>query len=150
MLISQPTGAGKVAIAKWNLTNRMTIEIFKEFWQKVSPESLAIEAGDKASYNEWEDEDGNKNQGMRKADTARHGIVRTIGDDFIREATYYDDEMHGLCFAWFEGNYTFRADIFDQGQLKARIWWNADWSEGYSDGDKKFILENNGLSIFKP
>ena len=79
MLNSKPTGAGKKATARWEATNRMTFEIFKVFWQKVSPalHSLTMFPGE-ASYNEWED--GNyKYQGMRKpGGDQKHGIVRKI------------------------------------------------------------------------
>ena len=114
----------------------LTIEIFKAFWQKVSPDSLSltIEAGDEASYNEWEDEDGNKNQGMRKPDNARHGIVRTIRPGrWISEETYCNDERHGLSFFWYEDvNYcAFMARIYNYGQLKACIAWKSDWSRKF-------------------
>ena len=33
--------------------------------------------------------------------------------------------------------------------MKAYISWFDDWEEEYSD-NKEMILENNGLSIFKP
>ena len=128
----------------------MTIQIFLSFWQKVGP-PLTFMAGDEASYNEWED--GNcKYQGMRKAGAAKHGIVRTIyGDDCIEEATWYEDKRHGLCFDWPNHNFfAFQAIIHDHGEFKACIYWNDDWSEEYSEGDKELILENNGLSIFKP
>ena len=81
----------------------MTIKIFKAFWQKVSPdlEFPWTQAGDQASYTEWEDSDGGKCYGTRKLGL-KHGIVRTIwGDDCISEATYYEDEEHGLSFTWF-------------------------------------------------
>ena len=61
----------------------MTIEIFLSFWQKVSPRLAfpGTQAGDDASYAEWEGKDcyGNncKFQGMRKLDL-KHGVVRTI------------------------------------------------------------------------
>ena len=148
MLKSKPIGADEVAFAN---SNRMTIEILKAFWQKVSPH-LTIEAGDEASYNEWEDKYGHKNQGMRMPDGARHGIVRMIVfGHFIEEATFYEDKPHGLSFTWYnDPTIAFRAFIFDHGQLKAVITWNKDWSEAGSLGDKQLILENNGLSIFKP
>ena len=128
----------------------MTIEIFKAFWQKVSPhlEFPLTQAGDEASHVEWED-NGDMYQGMRKLGGARHGIVRTINPGgSIREATYCNDEMHGLSFFW--GDYTaFTAAIYDHGQLKASIIWKDDWSEIDSD-NKEMILENNVLCIFKP
>ena len=137
----------------------MTIQIFLSFWQKVSPhlEFPLTQAGDDASYNsEWEGKDfleDCKFQGMRKADDQKHGIVRTIYQYCIEEATWYEDKRHGLCFFWDkDNNYStvaFRAYIFDHGQMKARISWNDDWSEYGSDGDKELILGSNGLSIFK-
>ena len=128
----------------------MTIEMFKVFWQKVSPH-LTIEAGDKASYNEWM-ENSTKYQGARKPGGARHGIVRTISKygGWIEEATWYEDKEHGLSFIWMDGNYwAFGAAIYDHGKQKAFICWRDDWSEWNSE-NKELILENNGLSIFKP
>ena len=113
---------------------------------------MSIEAGDEASYNEWEDENGNKCQGARKLDGARHGIVRKIDSDggWIEEATWYEDKLHGLSFTWLNGNYiAFEARIYDHGKQKARIIWKSDWSE-YDSRNKELILMNNGLSIFKP
>ena len=133
----------------------MTIEIFKAFWQKVSPdlEFPGMQAGEDASYREWT-EDNHKFYGMRKPGGGqKHGIVRTIDiDDDINEATYCEDKKHGLCFDWWT-NYNsnaFKAAIFDHGQVKAVIRWNDDWSETYSHGDKELILMNDGLSLFKP
>ena len=154
MLNRKPIGANQKATERWEATNRMTIQIFLSFWQKVGLdlEFPEMQAGDAASYTEWKDKSGYKCQGMRKPGGGqKHGIVRTIGDDFIREETYYQDELHGLTFYWFDDNYTaFEAIIFDHGEMKAKIYWKDDWSEYGSDGDKELILENNGLSIFKP
>ena len=161
MLKSKPTGAGKKLTARWEATNRMTIEMFKAYWQSVSPdlEFPLTQAGDEASCAEWEGKDrfGNncKFQGMRKAGGDRkHGIVRAISNDgrFIQEATYYENEMHGLSFVWrfTNGPIAFRAEIYNHGEEEAYITWYDDWSEYYSSGDKELILENNGLSIFKP
>ena len=60
MLNRKPIGANKKAIARWEATNRMTIEIFKAFWQKVSPDLSfpGMQAGDDASYAEWMDTEG--------------------------------------------------------------------------------------------
>ena len=60
-----------------------------------------------------------------------HGIVRTIfHDGSIREATYCENKLHGLSFIWDESTfYAFQASIYDHGQFKAFIQWNADWSE---------------------
>ena len=108
----------------------MTFEIFFAFWQKVGPdlEFPGTQAGDDASYVEWTDEyNGCKFQGMRKPDGGqKHGIVRTISNDgdFIEEATYYQDKLHGLCFAWLDRpTVAFEAEIYDHGQVKAGIWW---------------------------
>ena len=119
MLKRKPIGANQKAIERWVATNRMTIEIFTAYWQKVSAD-LAFpltQAGDEASYAEWEDENGWKIQGMRKPD----GIVRTIRPDgWIREATYYEDKPHGLCFSWYDHpTVAFIATIFDHGKQKA-------------------------------
>ena len=133
----------------------LTFEIFFAFWQKVSPDLAfpEMQAGDEASYVEWTGERGIKHQGTRKAG-ARHGIIRTIGNDglWIEEATFYEDKRHGLAFVWRGENYTnaFTSIIYDHGERKAVIWWNADWSEYRSAGDKELILMNNGLNIFKP
>ena len=58
MLKSKPTGVNQKVTANWEATNRMTIQIFLSFWQKVGPD-LTIEAGE-ASYNEWTDKNGSK------------------------------------------------------------------------------------------
>ena len=50
----------------------------------------------------------------------------------------------------FDNNLAFKATIYNHGVRKAEIWWKDDWSEFMSIGDKELILENNGLSIFKP
>ena len=153
MLISLPIGTNKKAIANREATNRMTIEIFKAFWQKVSPdlEFPGMQAGDDASYVEWE-KYGNKYYGMRKPGDAKHGIVRIIDskNGWIREATYCDDKEHGLSFYWTEDYLTAsEAIIYNHGEEKAYITWRADWSERNSD-NKELILETNGLNIFKP
>ena len=161
MLKSKPIGDDEVAIEKWEATNRMTIEIFKAFWQKVSPRLSfpGMQAGDDASFNEWEGKgsfgEDCKFQGMRKLGGGqKHGIARAISNDgrFIEEATYCDDKVHGLSFTWRANNtYTaFTAEIYDHGEIKAGIDWEDDWSEAYSEGNKEMILMNNGLNIFKP
>ena len=89
---------------------------------------------------------------MRKADAARHGIIRTIiPGSHINEATYCNDELHGLSFTWSNDDFSwaFSAAIYDHGEEKAFIDWKDDWSEAVSD-NKEMILENNGLNIFKP
>ena len=159
MLNRKPIGANQKAIANWEATNRMTIEMFKAFWQRVSPdlEFPGTQAGEEASHAEWEgkDSDGDdcKFQGMRKPDGGqKHGIVRTIDSDYgwIYEETYCDDKEHGLSFSWWnDDGYAFEAAIYDHGEYKARISWESDWSEAGSN-NKEMILENNGLSIFKP
>ena len=114
------------------------------------------QAGDDASPDEWEDEDSHgddcKFEGMRNAARQKHGIVRTIiKNGSINEATYCEDKKHGLSFYWWDNSDTpFVASIYDHGERKALIWWNKDWSEDMSTGNKELILENNGLSIFKP
>ena len=155
MLKRKPIGANQKVTARWEATNRMIIEIFKAFWQKVSPdlEFPLTQAGDAASYAEWEDSYC-KYQGTRKPDGGqKHGIVRTIfNDGSIAEATYCEDMPHGLSFTWLNdiNFFAFDASIWDHGERKARICWNDDWSEAHSEGNKELILENNGLSIFKP
>ena len=131
----------------------MTVERFTAFWRKVSPDLSfpGTKAGEEPTYNEWADGNGNKFQGMREPGGAKHGIVRTIyPNGCIEEATYCNDEMHGMSFFWFNDDYNaFIARIYDHGQIIAGIMWNKDWSEINSD-NKEMILENNGLSIFKP
>ena len=155
MLIYKPIGANKFLIDRWNLTNRMTVGIFNAFWQKVSPDLSfpGTKAGDDASPVEWGN-DYCKYQGMRNADGQKMSIVRPVVNgnySFINEATFHEDKLHGLCFTW--TNYddvAFDAAIYDHGVRKAEIKWKSDWSELYSYGNKEMILENNGLSIFKP
>ena len=126
MLNSKPTGADKKAIERWEATNRMTIEIFLAFWQKVSPD-LTVEAGDEASYIEWEDVNG-KNYGTRKPGDAKHGIIRTINRYGIREATYCENKPHGLWFYWSNNpTIAFVAVIYNHGEQKAWIQWRDDW-----------------------
>ena len=156
MLKSKPIGANQKAIANWEASNRMTIEIFLSFWQEVGAdlEFPGTQAGEDASYVEWQDVYG-KNYGMRKpGGDQKHGIVRAISNDgrFIQEDTYYDDEPHGLCFTWTRGYHSiaFGAAIYDHGEIIASVTWFDDWSEYTSTGNKELILMNNGLSIFKP
>ena len=90
---------------------------------------------------------------MRKPGGARHGIVRIIDSkyDFITEATYYENKPHGLSFTWDnDPDIAFVATIYDQGEFKARIMWKDDWEEYGSSVGRGMILENNGLSLFKP
>ena len=155
MMNSKPTGAGKVATDRWKATNRVTIEIFKAYWQNVSPHLLfpGTKAGDDATYYEWEEKkygDTWKHYGTRNVYFAKHGIVRIISKYYwINEATYFEDKPHGLWFAWNNNKHpAFEAGIYDHGEEKARIWWNSDWSEGYSD-NKELIL-SNGINLFKP
>ena len=60
MLTSKPIGAGKLAIERWHLTNRMTVEMFFTFWLRVSAdlEFPGLRAGEDEqffpSYTEWE------------------------------------------------------------------------------------------------
>ena len=109
MLNRKPIGANQKVTARWEASNRMTIQIFKAFWHKVSPhlEFPLTQAGDDASCVEWGN-DYRKFQGMRKPDGGqKHGIVRTINKygRCIREATWYEDKPHGLCFEWYDGDY---------------------------------------------
>ena len=111
MLKSKPIGADERAIANWEATNMLTIEMFKTFWQKVSPdlEFPWTQAGDEASYAEWTAKMYGRDckfQGARKPGAAKHGIVRNIGRSFIREATFYEDKLHGLSFYWGKDGYT--------------------------------------------
>jgi hypothetical protein len=78
-----------------------------------------MQAGDDASWNEWTDKNGHKCEGMRKAGAAKHGIVRTIDSDgdFIQEATYFEDKLHGLCFFWDNHpDCAFEAFIYNYGE----------------------------------
>ena len=104
----------------------MTVEMFKAFWQNVSPELSfpGTKAGDDVSYGFWEDDDmmGSRwmYQGTRKA--VRHGIVRQMVSStcaWITEATYYDNKEHGLSFSWNDNSSddSFSAFIFDHGKV---------------------------------
>ena len=53
---------------------------------------------------------------MRKVGGAKHGIVRTIYNWGIREATFYEDEPHGLSFTWYSYNTAYSATIYDHGK----------------------------------
>ena len=113
MLTSKPTGADPIAIANWEATNRMIFEIFLTYWKNASPEDLyfpGLQAGEDASYAEWTEEKNGRtyrHQGMRKplgfffGGGEKHGIVRTIySSGNISEATFFEDEPHGLSFTW--------------------------------------------------
>ena len=161
MLTSEPIGAGEYATACWHSTKGMTVGKFIAFWQQVSPHSSfpGTEAGDDVSYHEWEDKNGVKCYGSMKFEAAvfnflKHGIVRTISKGpfgSITEATYFADKKHGLSFEWLGGyGGAFQASIYNHGEAKAFILWNPDWSESGSAGNKELILQNVGLSIFKP
>ena len=136
----------------------LTFDIFMAFWQKLSPQLHfpGTIAGDDATCTEWEENKygvTTKYFGMRKADGAKHGVIREVnsysyGD--IWEQTYFEDKKHGLSFLWYNGNSpAFQAMICDQGKPKAFIEWNSDWSERYSSGNKELILGSDGLSLFK-
>ena len=153
MLKSKPIGTNQKAIERWEATKRMTIEMFKAFWQRVGPHLPfpGTQAGDDASYAEWT-EGSWKYQGTRNAAGQKHGVVRTIPNGgFIIESTYTEDKLHGLCFTWWNNNHgdAFDAYIYDHGEKKAYINWRDGWSEHRSK-NKEMILENNGLSLFKP
>ena len=162
MLVSQPIGANKDATDNWNASNRTTVGMFTAFWQQASLDLSnppGTEAGDDASYHEWEDKNGVKCYGSMKFEAAvfnflKHGIVRTISKGpfgSITEATYFADKKHGLSFEWLGGyGGAFQASIYNHGEAKAFILWNPDWSESGSAGNKELILQNVGLSIFKP
>ena len=138
MLLRRPTKANSDAIANWDSTNRLTVDIFNAYWLKVSahlsmPGSMA---GDGASYCDWDgrvDGIACKHFGTRRADGAKHGVIRSVTSKSgnIEEATWYENKRHGLSFFWGEFiNYTaFVAKIFEHGKQKAHIWWNKDWSE---------------------
>ena len=104
MLKSKPTGANEDATVRWILTNLMTVEMFKAYWQNVSPDLPfpGSQAGDAASYTEWTDKYGSKCQGMRNAAGQKHGIVRIICKygSTIEEVTWYENKRHGLYFRW--------------------------------------------------
>ena len=90
MLINKPIGADEDAIRRWVATNRMSVDIFFAFWQKVTPELEfpGTQAGDEVSYAEWT-KGRYKYQGTRNAGGQKHGIVRTIEPgDWIEEVTY--------------------------------------------------------------
>ena len=162
MLASVPIGADEKATAYWKATNMLTEEIFATFFQKGSADlpleaqfellNLGTEASDAVSYAEWEDEEcHSKHYGTRKLNGARHGIVRNIYayTHDIEEATYYEDKLHGLSFNWNCNGPAFIAVIYDKDEVKASISWTSDWSEEASF-NKEMILENDGLSLFKP
>ena len=77
MLLKRPTNAGSNALSRWDSTNRLTVEIFNAYWQKVTPDlpMPGSMAGDEVSCVEWK-ESGNTYQGMRRADGAKHGVIR--------------------------------------------------------------------------
>ena len=156
MLTSKPTGIGKVVTDKWEATNRMSFETFLTFWKKVSPDLNlpGSQAGDDISYAEWTESIYCKYQGMQKPGGAKHGIVREIGGHWITEATYFEDKRHGLSFTWLDfGDHdevAFEAHIYNHGEKVAYIKWAEDWSEISSSGNKELILQNGGLSLFKP
>ena len=105
MLISLPNGSNKKAFERWMATNTLTFDIFKAFWQEVSPHLHfpGTKAGDDVTCTEWT-EGIRTYQGMRKADGAKHGVIRSVYNNSyngnIREATYFEDKRHGLTFTW--------------------------------------------------
>ena len=108
MLISLPNSKDEKTIERWMATNMLTFDIFKAFWQKVSPH-LPMPGSDEASYLEWEVKDkwGRKSKffGMRNAAGLKSGIVRTVDSrGCIREETFFEDKKHGLCFWWIDNS----------------------------------------------
>ena len=125
MLLKRPTGAGSAAIANWDSTNRLTVEILNVYWEKISaalpmPGTMA---GDGASYSEFKDKYGNKCFGTRRADGAKHGVIRSVDSSWIYEQTYFEDKKHGLSFGWYKNDIcgAFVARIFEHGEQKACI-----------------------------
>ena len=136
MLISLPNSEDEKVIERWKATNRLTFDIFKAFWQEGSPHlpMPGSEAGDEASYLEWEGKAdwGNdcKYFGMRNAAGQKSGIVRMVSRMGIEEATFFEDELHGLYFkCLIITKPAFMAEIFEHGKIKASIEWRQDWSE---------------------
>ena len=130
----------------------MTVEIFKAYWQKVSPHLHfpGTKAGNDATCTEWARGDF-KFFGMRNAAGLKSGIVRTVSKYSIEEGTFFEDKLHGLSFVWFTyDNPAFKARIFKHGDCEAFIAWKQDGSMFCSNGNKEFILNNDGLSLFKP
>ena len=146
MLLKRPTEAGSNAISRWDSTNRVTVEILNSYWEKVSaalpmPGTMA---GDGASYGEWVE--GNyKYFGMRRADGAKHGVIRCVtSTGWILEQTCFEDKKPGLCFVWYCDSMittAFQAIIFEHGEQKAYINWKSDWSEHYSSGNKALLTD---------
>ena len=143
MLHKRPTEADRVATANWDSTN-LTVEIFNIFWKKISPD-LAMPgtmAGDVASCVEWKGKnnwgDDCKYFGTRKADGAKHGVIRSVSEYCINEATYFEDKKHGLSFVWWTDN-TLSGYIYEHGKEKAFINWNKNWSEKNSKGNKELL-----------
>ena len=157
MLISLPNAEGEYEIERWNDTNMLTFDVFKAFWQEVSPDLHfpGTIAGDDATYSEWEGEEYGvacKFQGMRNAAGKKSGIVRSVSEyGTIQELTYFEDKLHGLAFGWNKNNYgyAFNVRILKHGEFEAHIRLRDDWSE-YSSKNKEYILKNDGLSLFKP
>ena len=132
----------------------LTFDIFKAFWQDVSPDLHfpGTIVGDDATYTEWK-KGSYTYQGMRKAGGAKHGVIREVRSRLINsiyETTYFEDKKHGLSFGWYNDyDYAFVAQIFEHGKEKARIRWRDDWLMGRPK-NKELILKNDGLSLFKP
>ena len=59
MLNTKPVGSIKKVIDRWEATNPMTIEIFKAYWQKISPQLRfpGTKASEYSTYTEWAEDD---------------------------------------------------------------------------------------------
>ena len=77
---------------------------------------------------------------MRNAAGLKSGVVRSVNKYGINEATYFEGKGHGLSFLWYYDN-TFVAYIFEHDKEKAFIWWNKDWSEDESSGNKALLID---------
>ena len=55
MLLRKPVGASKISTERWQATNRLTVENFLAFWQKLRPDLSfpGTKAGEEAPYVEW-------------------------------------------------------------------------------------------------
>lgn len=76
---------------------RITIELLLENWVKVEPNLPLIEPANQF-FDEWEDDDGVKCDGMRRRETLKpHGIVRcVVPNGNVMDATYNNGLRHGL------------------------------------------------------
>ena len=93
MLQSRPGNANAGALAQWDVTKKLTVELYERCWKIAEPNAPLFD--DDATFSEWDDY-----VGMKKSNGKKHGVTRCVDGNYIEGYCYKDDRHHGLYIHW--------------------------------------------------